>query len=130
MGYCDKGRYEFDNCKWFNEITSGSSSYCIGGHEGATGSSAVYEDGATVVFKNCVMSASTANAMRFQTINATGATQRITVDILNCWLSGGIWLDQYAAGSGQFFDLTLVNSGNPTFTIDIGENNPFPPKVL
>ena len=132
MGYCDKGRYEFENCKWFNEITStspDSSAYCIGGHEGATSSGAVYKDGATVVYRDCVMISSITNSMRFQTINSSGATQRIAVNIDSCFLSGGIWLDQYAAGSGQFFDMTLVNSGDPTFRIDIGNDNPFPPKV-
>ncbi len=128
MGYCDKGRYEFENLEMDNQINS-NKGYCIGGHEGATGASAGADDGAIVVFKDCVMTAVGMNSMRFQTINsAAGAQQRIRVSINGCYLNKRIWLDQNKEDSHQFFDLTLLHSGNPGFYIEAA-NNPWPPTV-
>jgi len=131
MGYTDNSYYEFDGCTFENHLT-GSLNYCAGGHEGATnnGWNDSANKGPLVIYKNCVMTTQYGtNAMRFQTINTTDQ-QRIRVQILGCYLSGNVWLDQYTSNSKQFFDLLLLKSGNPTIQIDIGTDNPYTPQVF
>ena len=132
MGYVRNGHYEFINCKWENTIhgaNDDSTAYAIGGHEGDTGSTADFYNGAHIVFQDCIMIVDSPIAMRFSTLNTTGNTQRIQVDINNTLIPAKIRLKQGTAGSsGQFFALRLLNSGNPTFVID-DVNNTFTPEI-
>ena len=127
FGLCDKGRYEFDNV-YVNNANGVNSIHCLGGHEGNTGSSAGQYDGATVVYKDCVLLTEGNNSLRFQTINSSSAQQRIHVSINNCYLNKRLYLDKYTSTSKQFYDITMLNSCASDIVIE-ESNNPYPVKT-
>ena len=122
FGFEDKCVYEFEDCL-FQYIGTGTSS-AFYGHDGQYG-------GASILVKNCVIlggSDNNARSIRLQSLR-TDDSNRILTLFSNCHVQGGIRLNQYNSSAGQFFDVTLLHSGNPAQTIDVGDSNPYPIKV-
>lgn len=122
FGFEDKCIYEFDDCM-FQFVGTGNHGVFYG-HDG-------YYGGASIIVRNCVLlggSDSNARTIRLQSLRVDDSNCILTL-FAGCHVQGGIHLTQYNSSAGQFFDVTLLHSGNPTQTIDIGNDNPYPIKV-
>ena len=122
FGFEDKCVYEFDDCL-FEFVGSGNHGVFYG-HDGRYG-------GASIIVRNCVLLGGSDNnnrTIRLQSLRADDSNRILTM-FSGCHVQGGIHLTQYDSSAGQFFDVTLLHSGNPTQTIDIGNDNPYPIKV-
>ena len=144
-GYNENGYYEYRNCYFKN--TGGKNDSTLTGliysHEGNASTSSKIYTNPKVVVDSCVLKTLGRTAIRFSTLNHNGNDlEKIDVDINNCYIETSeqsnrtIYLNKYYPNSdhpnwnsGQFFNVKLLNSGNPVFKIDIGENNPYPPEV-
>jgi hypothetical protein len=120
FGFANQSSYIIEDCDWRSN-TSGSAFY---GHEGGQG-------GAQITVRNSIFVASNADrAVRFQTIRAQSAlVAPVLTRLESCYIGGKIYLQSYRATSGQFFDITLLKSGNPDQIIDYADN-PYPIEVF
>lgn len=122
FGFEDQCTYLFENCVFTYDGTGNFG--VLYGHDG-------YAGGTNIICNNCVFIGGTnanARTIRLQSLRADDSN-RILTSLNGCYIQGGIHLDQYNESAGQFFDVTLLHSGNPTQTIDIGNDNPYPVKV-
>ena len=83
----------------------------------------------TLTFRNCTFigGAGNPNVVRLQ--NLAKAYMQIPTRFENCTIDGGIFLEIYNEESHQHYDVTLVNSGNPTVKIDKESENRFRVKI-
>ena len=124
FGFEDRCVFEFDDCLFQYINTGGTANHGVFyGHEGSTG-------GASIFVRNCVLlggSDNNARTIRLQSIHSDDSN-RILTQFSGCYIQGGIHLTEYNSSGTQYFDVTLLHSGDPTQTIDIS-NNPYPIKV-
>lgn len=118
MGFEDKCNFIFEDCHF--EFIGSSPASVFYGHDGNSG-------GASIICRNTVLLGGGANTIKLQSLR-TDDSNRILTRFDSCYVDGGIHLNQYNSSAGQFFDVTLLRSGNPAQTVDIADN-PYPIKV-
>lgn len=113
----------FENCSF--EFRGGDRNSAFYTHESGS------EPGAapTLTFKNCSFLGGAGNARTIRLQNLASADMRIITTFRDCQIEGGIYLTIYNDSSAQHYDVTLINSGNPSQMIDDSENNRYPIKV-
>ena len=78
-----------------------------------------------IILRDCIIKTLGHTPARFVS-GYTNNSMHIKVKISNSYISGQIKLE--GVGKRNSFELTLLNSGNPTINID-DASNPFPPKI-
>ncbi len=116
--------FMFENCVFRMEGSSSHSAFYT--HE--TGSSNP-ENAPTLIFKNCQFYGGRGNSRTVRLQNLATTDLHILTTFENCQIEGGIYLTIYRDSSAQHYDVTLIGSGSPMFTIDKPEENRYPIKV-
>ncbi len=83
----------------------------------------------TLTFRNCTFTGGAANPQVVRLQNLATAYMQIPTRFENCTIDGGIHLEIYQPESHQHYDVTLVNSGNPSVKIDRETENRYRVKI-
>ena len=83
----------------------------------------------SLTFNRCTFTGGAGNARTIRLQNLASADLRVVTTFRDCTIDGGIYLTIYGDNSAQHYDVTLINSGNPSQMIDDIVNNRYPIKV-
>jgi len=123
-GMAQGTKFEFDSCTF--EFLGGGNHSAFYTHESGSKDP---ENAPTLIFRNCLFLGSADNDRVLRLQNLATTPLHILTRVESCVLVGGIYLTIYRDTSAQHYDVTLINSGNPSQRIDKPEENPYPIKV-
>lgn len=123
-GMAQGTKFEFDSCAF--EFRGGGKHSAFYTHESGRDEP---ENAPSLIFRNCLFLGGVNNDRVLRLQNLATADLRILTRLESCYLDGGIYLTIYKETSAQHYDVTLINSGDPTQLIDRPEENKYPIKV-
>lgn len=118
--------HEYINCEFYNESETTWANAFYGHDRNIVGGVTLSKSTSSeIILSDCIIKTLGHTPVRFVS-GYTNNTMQIRVKLSNTYLSGQIKLE--GVGKRNSFDLTLLNSGNPTIDID-DASNPFLPKI-
>ncbi len=113
----------FEDCIFESKRTTGGANFYAHNRNLVGGVALTEAESSMLICKNCafIQPGDTSNLIRLSSAVTTNLLQ-IETKFIGCYIGGTIHLMERTAGAPNCFDVTVLNSGNPTIVVDDSSN--------